>query len=502
MAASPLFPSLYQINTRAWLTELSQQLSRPASLDDIPEAGLDRIAERGFDWVWFLGVWQTGPTAQAVSRGRADWRVEFLSTLPDLSDTDITGSPFAIRDYAVHADFGGDAALARLRKRLSDRGLLLMLDFVPNHTAPDHRWVQEHPEYYVLGTEDDAQREPQNYCRMATGFGSHVYAFGRDPYFPGWADTLQLNYRSLKLRQAMSQELLRVADRCDGVRCDMAMLLLPDVIHHTWGEKSLPADGTPPVDSPFWPEAIERVRSVHNGFKFMAEVYWDMEWTLQQQGFDYTYDKRLYDRLHCGDAAGVRGHLHADAEFQRRSARFLENHDEPRAASAFPLGMHQAAAMITFFIPGLRFFHEGQFEGWKMRLSMHLGRRPVEVVTPELQEFYTRLLEVLKRPEVRNGNWRFLDCRAAWEGNGTWDRIIVGLWSASDGALLLTCVNYGPLQAQCRVTLPVDCLRGKTWWLRDLFSTARYEWHGDDLTSDGLYLDMRPWQFHAFEFQT
>ena len=161
----------------------------------------------------------------------------------------------------------------------------------------------------------------------------------------------------------MIGELGRVADCCDGVRCDMAMLLLPDVIRRTWGDKSLPSDGRPPVDNPFWPEAIAQVHRRHPDLLFMAEVYWDLEWTLQQQGFDYTYDKRLYDRLRSRDVEGVRGHLHADMVFQRRCVRFLENHDEPRAASAFPSDVHRAAAILAFLTPGLRFFHDGQFEG-------------------------------------------------------------------------------------------------------------------------------------------
>src|SRR5205807_5901814 len=147
----------------------------------------------------------------------------------------------------------------------------------------------------------------------------------------------------------------------------------PEIIGRTWGDRSLPAGGVAPVDAPFWPEAIARVRKKFPQFQFMAEVYWDLEWALQQQGFDFTYDKRLYDRLHGGDAAGVRAHLRADLEFQRKLVRFLENHDEPRAAAAFPWPMHQAAAMITFFVPGLGLLHEGQCEGRKSRLSMHLG---------------------------------------------------------------------------------------------------------------------------------
>ena len=226
-----------------------------------------------------------------------EWRRAYAEALPGFTEDDVCGSPFAIGAYTVHKDFGGDAALARLRERFRGRGLRLLLDFAPNHTALDHSWVQSHPEYYVHGSDEDLSREPHNYKRMQTGRGPAVLAHGRDPYFPGWPDTLQLNYRHSGLRQAMIAELRGIADRCDGVRCDMAMLLLPEVIARTWGGRSRPADGADPVDAPFWPEAIAAVRARRPDFLFLAEVYWDLEWELQQQGFDYTYDKRLYDRL-------------------------------------------------------------------------------------------------------------------------------------------------------------------------------------------------------------
>ena len=365
--------SLYQINTRVWLTELSENLGRHATLDDIPDAELDRIAEMGFDWVWFLSVWQTGPAAQAISRANPEWRHEFAETLPDLKDEDIAGSGFAIQNYTVHRDLGGDAALARLRQRLQKRGLKLMLDFVPNHMAPDHPWIDEHPDYFVHGSEIDLARSPRNYCRVQTKNGSLVLAYGRDPYFEGWPDTLQLNYGNPQLQQAMIGELERIAGQCDGVRCDMAMLLLPDVFESTWGIGA----------ELFWPKATESVRRKHPNFQFMAEVYWDREWTLLQQGFDYAYDKRLYDRLREGHARPVREHFHAGLDYQNKLARFLENHDEPRAAATFSLEVHQAAAVITFLSPGLRFFHQGQFEGRKKRISPHLVRGPGGTSRPE-----------------------------------------------------------------------------------------------------------------------
>ena len=317
---SPRYPSLYQINTRVLLTELSRSLGRPATLDDIPDAELDRLAEMGFDWIWLLSVWQTGPAAQRISRSNHQWRREFEETLPDLREEDIAGSGFAITGYTVHRNLGGDAALARLRARMRQRGLRLMLDFVPNHMAPDHPWTDEHPDYFVHGSEDDLARSPRNYCRVETKNGPLLLAYGRDPYFDGWPDTLQLNYGNPELQQAMIGELERIAGQCDGVRCDMAMLVLPDVFERTWGIRA----------DPFWPKAIESVRRKHPDFLFMAEVYWDMEWTLQQQGFDYTYDKRLYDRLREHHARPVREHLCADMDLSGQAGPLS---GEPRRAA-------------------------------------------------------------------------------------------------------------------------------------------------------------------------
>src|SRR5512145_3415171 len=252
------YPSLYQLNTRVRLTELSRALGRPATLDDIPDAELDRLAAIGFDWIWLLSVWRTGPIGRRVSRGNAPWRREFADTLPDLSDDDIGGSGFAVQGYDVADGLGGNAALGRLRRRLERRGLRLMLDFVPNHTAIDHPWAEEHPEYYVAGSEDDLARAPHNYIRVSRANGDLVLAYGRDPYFSGWPDTLQLDYGNPKLQEAMIAELARIAGLCDGVRCDMAMLVLPEVFERTWGRRA----------APFWPEATRRVRDKAPSFCF------------------------------------------------------------------------------------------------------------------------------------------------------------------------------------------------------------------------------------------
>ncbi len=487
----PKYPSLYQVNTRVWLSELSGAIGRKATLDDIPDHELDRLAALGFDWLWFLSVWSTGGLGRKVSRENQGWRREFEETFPDLREEDIGGSGFAIAGYTVHPDLGGEASLARLRARLKKRGIKLLLDFVPNHTGPDHPWVGDHPDYFVSGSESDLRNHPQNYTRVNHKKGDSILAYGRDPYFDGWPDTLQLDYGNPATQEAMIGELVRISGQCDGVRCDMAMLVVPEVFERTWGRKA----------QPFWPRATKTVREKTPGFCFMAEVYWDLEWTLQQQGFDYTYDKRLYDRLHEGHANPVRGHLCADLPYQEKMARFLENHDEPRAAATFGLKKHEAAAIITFLSPGLRFFHQGQFEGKRKRISPHLVRGPQEPVDTDLQMFYSKLLSVVRNPLFRDGQWRLLECAQAWDGNGTWDDFLAYAWQSQDGSEALVAVNYSPHDSQCRVRLPYTKLGGKTVRFMDLMGNSHYDREGNELLTKGIFLALPAWGYHVFEVE-
>jgi hypothetical protein len=188
----------------------------------------------------------------------------------------------------------------------------------------------------------------------------------------------------------------------------------------------------------------------------------------------------------------------ADPGYQDKMARFLENHDEPRAAATFSPEVHEAAAVITFLSPGLRFFHQGQFEGRRKRISPHLGRAPEESVDQRLLPFYEKLLAVLRRPEVREGQWQLLQCLPAWEGNWTSDCFMAFAWQGPGGERLLGAVNYSPNQSQCYVRLPFTDLSN---WVRfrDLMGPAVYDRDGSDLASRGLYLDLPPWDHHVFE---
>ena len=490
------YPLLLQLNTRVWLTARSEQLGRPATLDDISNEDLREIAEAGFDWVWLLSVWQTGPESRRISKTNPEWLREFLETLPDLCDADIAGSGFAISSYTVHCDLGGDVALVRLRNRMQEYGIKLMLDFVPNHMGLDHPWLVEHPEYFVQGSQADRASSPENFFELQHGETRRIFAHGRDPYFAGWPDTTQLDYSNPNLQAAMRQELINISKQCDGVRCDMAMLILPEVFLNTWNRQA----------EPFWPAAIDTVRENHPSFVFMAEVYWDREWELQQQGFDYTYDKRLYDRLAHGEPNDIRTHFRAGLEFQNHLVRFLENHDEPRAATVFSFDKHQSAAAMAYLSPGMRLMHQGQLEGRRIKISPHLVRGPDEPNSEATRDFYTRLLGILRQNVVRTGDWSLLDCSQAWDGNPTHESVIAFAWTHPDEAPLIVVTNWSHHVTQCHIPLStldsrVPGLGTGLWDLHDQFDGREYEWHGEDLVAKGLFVDLVPWQTSVFRIE-
>ncbi|MBC8315978.1 MAG: alpha-amylase [Bacteroidetes bacterium] len=481
-------PALYQINTRAFLSEISRKISRIATLDDIPDSDLEQWAKFGFDWIYMLSVWQTGEAGRRISQENPVWRKEYEETLPDLQEEDIAGSGFAITGYTVSDRIGGEEALLRFRKRLASHDMKLMLDFVPNHTAPDHPWTDSHPGFFIHGTEEDLKRTPDHYTRIKRKHDKRILAYGRDPYYPGWPDTLQLNYGNPHLQKAMSDELANIASKCDGVRCDMAMLLLPDVFQKTWKMEA----------EPFWPEAIRLVKEQYPDFILMGEVYWDMEWVMQQQGFDYTYDKRLYDRLLERESGPVREHLVANLNYQEKLARFLENHDEQRIASILTWETHQAASIITFLTPGLKFFHRGEMQGWKKKITAHLGRGPEEISDPRISGFYLKLLEIVNCPEIHVGEWNLLTCHPAWDGNQTHENFIAFSWKYLE-SFILVVVNYADCQGQCLVKVPFSELKDLTWRFHDILSDSTYEHDDNDLVNRGLFLDMAAWGYHVFD---
>lgn len=498
-------PSLYQVNTRALLSELGTG----STLRDISDQYIEDIKSKAFDFVWFLGVWQTGVEGPRISRTHPDLQDEYRRALPDLTTEDICGSPFAVYDYSVHSDFGGNSALLELRERYNARGIKFMLDFVPNHMAIDHSWVKESPQLLVRGAPSLCDSNYPNWFKGTNNLGiEEAFAHGRDPYFAGWTDTVQLNYREPELHDAMLSELLRVAELCDGVRCDMAMLLLPHIFSSTW--KGFIRPGEPDC---FWTKAIQTVKAKHPGFTFMAEVYWGLEHEMLSRGFDFAYDKTLYDRLLHPESAGthssyaqsnqahsLRLHLLAPDDYQSRMARFLENHDEPRVASKLPLDAHKAASVITYFAPGLRFFHMGQFEGKKVKIPVHLARGPSETTNSELSKWYSKLLSVTNETIRNEISWQTIETNPAWEGNQSHEGFVTFSFS-TESRHFLCAVNYTPNRGECYIPLKNLNTQAPAVQFTDLLGTERFQRTRDSLCDPGLYLDVGPWNAQLFELE-
>ncbi len=396
----PRKPVVYEVNTRVWLSDLRDRLGRDVTLADVPEQAIRRWKTMGIHAVWLMGVWKASPYSAALCRASVGLRQEAQQILGEVREGDIDASPYAIAAYEVDPALGGPEALAHLYRRTKEHGLLLVLDFVPNHLAVDHPWTRERPDLFI--------RKPANHVDEAGAFftvpGTDIQlAHGRDPNFPPWADTAQLNYFREETHEAMTEELLRVASQCDGVRCDMAMLLLPDVFTSVWGWTA------PGVKPPcFWERAIQAVRRVDPGFVFMAEVYWALEGVLQAKGFNYTYDKTLYDHLVARRTTEIHAHLSTRSGFHERAIRFIENHDEPRAAAVFGSAQSRMAAAMALTLPGATLLHQGQEYGWQKRLPVQLRRRPLEPTDRELEATYATLIRAVGDRVVQEGKWEML----------------------------------------------------------------------------------------------
>jgi len=488
----PAQPVIYEINTAVWLDQLSRAAGQRITLADVPPAGWDAVTLDGVDAVWLMGVWERSPAGLVLADANAELQASFRDALPDLQRGDVIGSPYCVRRYVADAAFGGPGGLAAARAALAARGVRLLLDYVPNHVAPDHPWVTSRPELFVRGQQSDLEADPAGWLAAA----GQVLAHGRDPYFPPWPDVVQLDAFSQAMRAATADTLAGIADQCDGIRCDMAMLMINQIFAKTWGDRTGPV---PAQD--FWPTVIGALRTTHPETVLVAEAYWDMEWVLQQQGFNFCYDKRLYDRILGGDALAVHDHLRADPGYQFRLLRFLENHDEPRFASRMPAAAERAAAVAVATLPGATLWHEGQFEGRQVRPPVFLSRRPAEPPDDSLAGWYQHLLRAVAGHHVRAGTWRLVEA-TGWPDNQSCRNLLAWSWDGDpDRNRHVVVVNLSGQPAQGRVPLGWADLVGQRCHLADLISEAVFERTGDELADPGLFVALQPWHFHVLALQ-
>jgi glycosidase len=470
------FPLIYNFDVRVWIRQLSKEIGRRVTLSEVPDAEIAKWSSSHFDAIWLMGVWQTGEQSRIMALNNPRLTDEGAALLPEWKSDDVVASPYSIADYRVAETLGGEAALAEFRKRLAKRGIKLILDFVPNHTAPDHPWVGTNREFYVSIPDERLERIEEG-AYLSTDDGAHL-ACGRDPNLPPFRDALQLNFANHELRCALIGTLRRIATLCDGVRCDLAMLVLKDIFNDTWGRL------TGEMHAEFWDVAIAEVRKVAPQFLFVAEAYWGTEWHLQRLGFDFTYDKTLYDRILGGDISGVKAHLTADWEFASKLMRFTENHDQARAAAVFGAN-NKAASLLTLTLTGLRLMHDGQREGLSRKWSLFLLHRPEEEPDRDVEAFYDRLLEVIANLAITRGDFRLLELKG--DGSGT---VIAFQRSCREEGLIICVVNLSDRGGE--VSFETDAFADvKDYREMRIVSTERARSPQVDLSPGGVTLRLR-----------
>ncbi len=475
-------PLLLEINTVAWLFELSTRLGRTVFLGGVPDEEWDKIKTMGMDFVWLMGVWNRSQEGRKISLNSPEFRTQFNEILPQCSTEDIIGSCYSISSYGPDPLIGTWADLDHARAELNRRGIGLILDFVPNHTGIDHSWLSEHPEYYIQGSETDYQKDKQAFFTIQNQQKTLYIAHGRDPNFPPWTDTAQLNYFNPDVRTAMIERAKDISLHCDGLRCDMAMLVLNDVFQRVWGWTNLNNHYKMPPQE-FWSQLITTIPNLI----YMAEAYWDTEWTLQQLGFDFVYDKRLYDRLRNGPPHEVFLHLKADISYQNKLLRFIENHDEPRNITAFGPDRLPANTALFAGLPGLKLFFQGQMDGRRIRLPLQLRQSRAEKLDLVVASFYSLLLKVINDDIYHSGAWRLKEVYAHIDLTN--NNLVAYLWK-SEGESRFTLVNLSRVSSVGRVCFQDDVDEEFNYNLEEIFGKTTSTENGKIMAHPGLIFNL------------
>lgn len=487
---SPLrpHPHLYEINTWVWLEQLSAQLGRVVRLGDVPHAEWDSLARQGFDIVWLMGVWKRSPKSRHYALYDPANFAQYDRALPGWKPSDIIGSPYAVAQYVPDPRMGTWDDLDRAREQLRARGMHLFLDFVGNHTALDHPWTREHPEFYVQGAQQDFEKDPASFHVAETSKGTAFLALGKDPYFPPWRDVAQLNHFQMEMRAAQIADLRAIANHCDGVRCDMAMLQLNDIFLSVW--EPLLSGFTPPK-SEFWSEAHRSAPELI----LLAEAYWGTEPRLLDLGFSFAYDKELYDAVRDGKIAEIRSRLGADIAYQSHLARFLENHDEKRCPVAFGKQLPSARTIMAT-LPGMRLYHQGEEAGCEIQMPLTLRMPASTPPDPESAKFFRTIFAITNEDVFHRGQWDLL--QAAPEGDSTSENLIAWEWR-SEKSWKVVVVNPADRASQGRILLGDRAKPGGEYIFHDLLNEIRYPRSGSELHEQGLFVRLEEYQAHLFD---
>lgn len=469
MSSSVKHPTVYQINTRVWLRKLGN--GKPTRLSDVPAQYWTRLGKEGVDYVWLMGIWKTTQSSIAEYCFHPDLKRAYTATNPDWKPKDVGGSPYAIEDYVVNDSIGTIEDLQDLRAKLLKQNIGLILDFIPNHFNAHSGLIEKHPEIFIRVDKNQYSQDPYTFYE----YGGNYFAHGKDPYFPAWTDTIQLNYFDANTHQFMLEKLRQLTDLCDGVRCDMAMLLLPDVLKQTWGHvfRSDPES--------FWSISVKEIKDKSPSFLFIAEAYWGKQYELQQLGFDFAYDKATLDHLISNDNGTLSQHLQADLSYQEKLVRFIENHDEERSLDSLGETRSRAAATIVSTLPGMKLVLDGQWSGLRKKSPVQLTLPPAEhqCLCPLTQDltndpaegctcqhfFYRSLNSAINDEIIKEGHWHWL--------SSTLPQLLA--WQISwKGNTILVLVNYS--QDQVEATVRNLVLKSGQISFRDKLNNLPTDW--------------------------
>jgi len=492
-------PHLIEINTRLWLKQLRLKYSMPEmTLSSVPDEEWQELRHLGFDIIWLVGVWEPSPESERIAKTDKALLEDLKKLPPGFGHEAVGPSPYSVHWYKLNSEMGFEWELKGLREKLNSMGMKLMVDLVSNHTAKDNPYVKECPECFINGTEEDFKAHPDWFFEIEKDGKKLYIAYGRDPNFPAWTDSAQLNYFNPATRARVLDVLMRIADMADGVRCDMVMLTLNDIHDTTWGWL-LNRGGYKRPPEEFWESAIHAVKEKYPEFVFLAEVYWGLEWRVQQIGFDYTYDKGTYDRLRFQGAPEVRGHLRAEKLYQKHSARFIDNHDEQPSLVTFGRQKAMAAGVVVSTIKGLRFYSDNQMDGIKVRPPLQLNELYERTPDQEIKKFYAKLLKITDHPAFHGGEWSLLDVRQCDKENLSNANILAWSW-AQRRTLKVVVVNYsaGPACGTVNVSIKSE---GETTAIFEELSDRFFSFKAEELTGGLKLQQMPPYTAYIFDVE-
>ena len=490
-------PHLYEINLMTWLSHLCKKEGKKITLRNIPSEEWSNLREKGMDLIWLMGAWKRSPYSRRKARKQPLLIRECHSVLENFEINDIVGSPYAIYSYILDPSFGSMDDLMFLKKSLEDEELFLILDFVSNHTACDHPWIKKNPEWYIQGEPTEGENFREGFFLVEGSMGRSCIAHGRDPYFPPWTDTAQIDHANPEAIHALVETVLDISRYCHGFRCDMAMLVLREIFQKTWADyirEDISNQGE------FWSLVIKGVSLSRSICLWLAEVYWGLEQELLNLGFDYVYDKTFYDLLVSKDIQGFKAHLSAPVAFQERMIRFLENHDEPRAKDVFATENIQSAMVIHATLPGMRLWQEGQLEGNRIRVPVQLRRGSAEQPFSDLKNFSKKLLQEVNHTVFHNGRWEMCEASGCAD-NYSHLNLLAWCWSQGEERRLII-VNFSSSSAEGYVKLPEGWLpEGAQFLCCDPFKKESYLRDAAKVSTSGLYVRLREGDFHFFNIE-